>query len=29
VLEVLHFLVDCGKQQWVPRDPKQIVSEVE
>jgi predicted aspartyl protease len=29
VLEDLDFLVDCGGQRLVPRDPKQIVSEVE
>ncbi len=29
VLEDLDFLVDCGAQRLVPRDPKQIVSEVE
>jgi predicted aspartyl protease len=29
VLEDLDFLVDCGSQKLVPRDPKQIVSEVE
>jgi predicted aspartyl protease len=29
VLEDLDFLVDCVGQRLVPRDPKQIVSEVE
>lgn len=29
VLEDLDFVVDCANQQLVPRDPKQIVSEVE
>jgi predicted aspartyl protease len=29
VLEDLDFLVDCVTQRLVPRDPKQIVSEVE
>jgi predicted aspartyl protease len=29
VLEDLDFLVDCGGQRLVPRDPKQIVSEAE
>jgi hypothetical protein len=29
VLEDLDFLIDCGGQRLVPRDPKQIVSEVE
>jgi predicted aspartyl protease len=29
VLEDLDFLVDCIAQRLVPRDPKQIVSEVE
>jgi predicted aspartyl protease len=29
VLEELDFLVDCVGQRLVPRDPKQIVSEVE
>src|SRR5438477_6534540 len=29
VLEELDFVVDCTGQQLVPRDPKQIVSEVE
>jgi hypothetical protein len=29
VLEDLDFLVDCGGLRLVPRDPKQIVSEVE
>jgi predicted aspartyl protease len=29
VLEDLDFLVDCGAQKLVPRDPKQIISEVE
>ena len=29
VLEDLDLLIDCSKQQLVPRDPKQIVSEVE
>lgn len=29
VLEDLDFLVDCINQRLVPRDPKQIVSEVE
>jgi predicted aspartyl protease len=29
VLEDLDFLVDCEKQQLVPRDPKFIVSEIE
>jgi predicted aspartyl protease len=29
VLEDLDFLVDCAGQKLVPRDPKQIVSEVE
>ena len=29
VLEELDFLVDCTGQRLVPRDPKQIVSEVE
>jgi predicted aspartyl protease len=29
VLEDLDFLVDCTNQRLVPRDPKQIVSELE
>jgi predicted aspartyl protease len=29
VLEVLDFLVDCKKQQLVPRDPKHIMAEIE
>ncbi len=29
VLETLDFLVDCTVQKLVPRDPKQIVSEIE
>ena len=29
VLEDLDFLVDCVGQRLVPRDPKQIVSEIE
>jgi predicted aspartyl protease len=29
VLEDLDFLVDCATQRLVPRDPKQIISEVE
>lgn len=29
VLEDLDFLVDCGSQRLVPRDPKQIVSYAE
>ena len=29
VLEDLDFLIDCGAQKLVPRDPKQIISEVE
>jgi predicted aspartyl protease len=29
VLEDLDLLVDCSKQRLVPRDPKQIVSEIE
>jgi predicted aspartyl protease len=29
VLEDLDFLVDCGAQRLVPRDPNQIVSEAE
>jgi predicted aspartyl protease len=29
VLETLDFLVDCGKQRLVPRDPKYVVSEIE
>jgi predicted aspartyl protease len=29
VLETLDFLVDCTTQKLVPRDPKQIVSELE
>jgi clan AA aspartic protease len=29
VLEDLDFLVDCGTQRLVPRNPKQIVSEAE
>jgi predicted aspartyl protease len=29
VLEDLDFLIDCGNQRLVPRDPKQITSEVE
>lgn len=29
VLEDLDFLVDCGGQRLVPRDPKQIISEAE
>lgn len=29
VLEDLDFLVDCTGQRLVPRDPKQIVSEIE
>jgi predicted aspartyl protease len=29
VLEVLDFIVDCGRQRLVPRDPDQIITEVE
>jgi hypothetical protein len=29
VLEDLDFLVDCAGQRLVPRDPNQIISEVE
>jgi predicted aspartyl protease len=29
VMEELDFLIDCEQQKLVPRDPKQIVSEVE
>lgn len=29
VLEELDFLVDCTGQRLVPRDPKQIISEIE
>ena len=29
VLETLDFVVDCAIQKLVPRDPKQIVSELE
>ena len=29
VMEVLDFVVDCGRQQLVPRDPNQIITEVE
>ncbi|HKI37856.1 MAG TPA: aspartyl protease family protein [Gemmataceae bacterium] len=29
VLEDLDFLVDCGTQQLIPRDPDLIVSEIE
>ena len=29
VMEDLDLLIDCTRQQLVPRDPKQIVSEVE
>lgn len=29
VLEDLDFVVDCSGQRLVPRDPKQIVSEIE
>jgi clan AA aspartic protease len=29
VLETLDFVVDCTHQRLVPRDPKQIVSEIE
>jgi len=29
VLEDLDFLVDCAGQRLVPRDPKQIISEIE
>ena len=29
VIEDLDLLVDCVTQQLVPRDPKQIVSEIE
>jgi len=29
VMEVLDFVIDCGKQQLVPRDPNQIITEVE
>ena|SRR5438552_14057250 len=29
VLEDLDFIVDCAAQRLVPRDPKQIISEVE
>jgi predicted aspartyl protease len=29
VLEDLDFLVDCGTQNLVPRDPNQIISEIE
>ena len=29
VLEDLDFLIDCGGQRLLPRDPNQIISEVE
>lgn len=29
VLEELDFIVDCGHQTLVPRDPDRIISEVE
>ena len=29
VLETLDFVVNCALQKLVPRDPKQIVSELE
>lgn len=29
VLEELDFLIDCGGQWLVPRDPNQIISEIE
>jgi len=29
VLEVLDFIVDCGGQKLVPRDPHRIVAEIE
>ncbi len=29
VMAVLDFVVDCGRQQLVPRDPDQIITEVE
>jgi len=29
VLEDLDFIIDCTRQELVPRDPKQIVTEVE
>lgn len=29
VMEVLDFVIDCGRQQLVPRDPDQIITEVE
>jgi predicted aspartyl protease len=29
VLEDLDFLIDCGKQRLVPRDPDRIISEIE
>jgi clan AA aspartic protease len=29
VLETLDFVIDCTNQKLVPRDPKQIVSEIE
>jgi len=29
VLEDLDFVVDCANQRLVPRDPKQIISEIE
>jgi clan AA aspartic protease len=29
VLEELDFMIDCVNQRLVPRDPKQIVSEIE
>jgi predicted aspartyl protease len=29
VLEALDFLVDCGKQRLVPRDPDFVVNEIE
>ena len=29
VLEVLDFVVDCGRQRLVPRDPESTITEVE
>ncbi|HEV2293216.1 MAG TPA: hypothetical protein VGR35_05130 [Tepidisphaeraceae bacterium] len=29
VLKDLDLIIDCAEQQLVPRDPKQIISEVE
>jgi predicted aspartyl protease len=29
VMEELDFLVDCGKQMLVPRDPDRVISEIE